>query len=624
MLTTIRNKASSWVVKVLFGLLVASFAIWGISDIFRAPGRSSPAVEVDDVAISGEAVSRQVNIMLRRAEGRIDAEQAKAFGLVDLAVAQLVDQALLEVEARRLGLAAPTDYVRQLIVSNPVFADPQGKFDRDRFAVFLYRAEMNEGQYVHELQKNVVEQQMLEPLVLGAVPPQELVERIHAYRGERRVAKTLVLPPSVADPVGEPSEEALKAYYDAHKDDFMAPEYRAITLAMLTLQDVAKGIDIPEDRLRQEYEARKDQLGEPERRHILQLVVPDEATAKAAAERMKSEPFDAVAKSIAGGTYTDLGLVARAGLVPELADPAFAAAEGSVVGPIESKLGQTTLGWYLLKVEKIEPGRPRSFEEVRDELRQSLIKDEAASALVDRANQLDDRLAGGTPMDEAARALGWSVQKIPAVDQNGKAPDGTPVPALADNPSLLAEAFGTDAGETTPQKELPDVGQAILRVDGVQPAAPRPFDEVRAEVAEAWKKAEQEKALAAKADSLAEQARSGRPLEDIARELGFTLRTSAPFLRDEGDPAGGVDVALADKLFAAKPDDVVTAEGQGGYVLAQLVEIRKAEPLKPEEAEALKNELHQDVAGDLQRQFMNALRREIPVTPHPAVIDRLF
>ncbi len=625
MLTAIRNKASSWVVKVLFALLVGSFAIWGISDIFRSPGRGSPAIEVGDVAISGEAVSRQLNSMLRRLGGQIEPEQAKAFGLVDQAVNQLVNQALLEVEARRLGLTVPVAYVRQLIVGDPRFYDEQGRFDRNRFAGFLQSAaQMSEGQYVEELQKYVMQQQLLLPLGVGVVPPRTLLDRIHAYQGETRVAKTLVLPPSVAGEVADPSEDQVKAYYDEHKDEFMAPEYRSLTVAMLTLQDVAKGIDIPDDRLRQEYESRKDQLGVPERRHVLQLVVPDEASAKAAAERMKSEPFETVARGTSGGSFADLGFVDRAGLLAELAEPAFAAAEGSVVGPIESKLGERTLGWYLLKVEKVEPGHPRSFEEVREELRQSLVKEQAAVELVTRANQLDDKLAGGAGLDEAAGALGWQVQTIAAVDAGGKAPDGTTVAVLADNPALLQEAFATAAGETSPQKELPDVGQAILRVDGVQPAAPRPLEAVRAQVVEAWRKAEQQKALAAKADGLAEQARSGKSLEAIAEELHLAVKTSAPFRRGEGDEASDIDPALGEKLFAVKVNDVVSGDAKDGRVLAQLTEIRPAEAAKPEELDRLKAEIHDDVTDDIRRQFVNALRRDIEVTTNPAVIDRLF
>jgi peptidyl-prolyl cis-trans isomerase D len=624
MLTAIRSKASSIVVKILFGFLVLSFAVWGIGDIFRGGGRASAPVEVGDMAISSATLQQRFNAMLQQFRGTIDAEQAKQMGLVDVAVRGAIEDALVEVETRRLGLAVPTDFVRELIVSDPRFYSQEGKFERDRFAAFLNSEGMSEGQYVAQRQSDIAQNQLLVSLVAGAVPPKAMLDDLHAYRGETRIAKTLLLPPTVADAVPEPDDAALKTYYEAHKDDFLAPEYRTLVLVHISREEMAKAVQVSDEKLQQEYEARKDQLAVPERRHVQQISAPDEASAKAVVEKVKTESFDAAAKDIAGAAYTDLGSVARSGLLPELADPAFGATEGSVLGPIESKLGEQTLGWYVLKVDKFEPGRPRTFDEAKEELRQSLTHDQAAEAVVETANQLDDAMAGGASLEDAAAKVGLQVQKIGSVDAGGKAPDGTPVTPLAGNPALLGLAFGTAEGETSAQTQLADESLATVQVTGIQAATPRPFDDVRDKVAEAWKKAEQDKALAAKADSLAEAVRGGKTLEAIAEELHLTVKTSAAFTREAGDQANDVDLGLTGKLFAAKVNEVATAQNAGGYVLAQLTEVRKAEPLKPEELKALQDEIKRDVTNDVLRQFVAALGKDIEVTKNQAVIDTLF
>jgi hypothetical protein len=120
------------------------------------------------------------------------------------------------------------------------------------------------------------------------------------------------------------------------------------------------------------------------------------------------------------------------------------------------------------------------------------------------------------------------------------------------------------------------------------------------------------------------QQMNGKPLEEIAAGLGLTVKTSAPFTREAGDAANGVDRGLAAKLFAAKQGDVVTAPASGGHVVAQLTEIDKPEPLKPEELKALQDETRQALATDILRQFVSGLRQEIPVQTHQAVIDTLF
>jgi peptidyl-prolyl cis-trans isomerase D len=624
MLTAIRNKASSWVFKGLFVLLVAAFAVWGIGDIFRGGGGVGAPIEVGDVAISAGTLQQRFNAMMQQFRGAIDAEQAKQMGLVDVAVRGAIEDALVEVETRRLGLAVPTDFVRELIVSDPRFYSLEGKFERERFAAFLQNQGMSEGQYVAQRQSDIAQNQLLVSLVAGAVPPKAMLDELHAYRAETRVAKTLLLPPTVADPVPEPDEAALKTYYEAHKDDFLAPEYRTLILVHISREEMAKSVQLSDEKLQQEYEARKDQLAVPERRHVQQISVPDEASAKTVVEKAKTEPFDAAAKEIGGAVYTDLGSVAPSGLLPELAGPAFGATDGAVVGPIESKLGEETLGWYVLKVDKFEPGRPRTFEEAKEELRQSLTGDQAAEAVVEAANQLDDAIAGGAGLEDAAAKVGLKVQKIGSVDSSGKAPDGTAVAPLAGNAALLGLVFSTAEGETSAQSQLADESLATVQVTGIQAAAPRPFEDVRDKVVEAWKKAEQDKALAAKAESLAEAVRTGKTLEAIAEELHLTVKTSAPFTRDAGDQANDVDPGLTGKLFAAKPSEVATAQNPGGYVLAQLTEVRKAEPLKPEELKALQDEVKRDVTNDVLRQFVGALGKDIEVTKNQAVLDTLF
>jgi peptidyl-prolyl cis-trans isomerase D len=620
MLTAIRNKASSWVVKGLFAFLVASFAVWGIGDIFRSGGHASPAIEVGDIAISPQTLQQQFNAMMRNLGGRLDAETAKQMGLGDRVVRQAIDDALLQVETRRLRLAVPPEFARQVIVGNPRFFNQQGQFQREIFDAFLSNEGMNEGQYLQQLQSQIAQRQLFASLAAGAAAPKAMLDDLHAYRAETRVAKTLLLPPSVAGEVAEPDDAALNAYYKDHENDFLAPEYRTLVLVVIAPQDVAKGIQIADDKLQQEYDARKDQFSVPEQRHVVQFLVDDEAAAKAAAERLKSEDFATVAKAVSGQDPIDLGTVDKAGLpLAEVADPVFAAAEGSVVGPVKSDLG-----WHLLKVEKVEPAHQKSFDEAKDELRSGLVNDLAAAEVVSRANKLDDALAGGATLEDAAAQVGATAQKIAAVDRSGKAPDGSPVAPLADNPALLGLAFQTAEGETSPQHELPDRSQVTIRVDRIQAAAARPLEEVRAKVVEAWKQAERDKALAAKADALAERARGGASLDDIAAELSLKAKTSAAFTRDAGDPASDIDAGVAAKLFGAKANDVVTAQSTGGYILAELTEVHKAEPLKPEEMKGLEDEVERGVTNDMLRQFVSSLRGDIEVTTNKAVIDQLF
>lgn len=622
MLTAIRSKASSWIIKILFALLVLSFAIWGINDIFRAPGRQATAIEVGDTSISvsalHDAYQRQLQQLQQQFGGQFTAEQAEQLGLMDNVVRGLVNDALQQIETQRLGLVVPDDLVRARIQAEPAFQDAQGRFDRNIYLNVLRRSQMSEAQYVAYLRSQIAEEQLYAALLGGTTPPKAMVDAIHGYRAETRVAKTVVVPPDAVPAIPDPAPDVLQAYYDENQNAFMAPEYRSLTLVILSPEEVASGIEVSEDRLREEYKAQKADLTIPEKRQIRQFILSDPADADTAAERLKTEPFDAVARDLGGGDPIDLGTVTRDSLPPALAEAAFAPTAPGIVGPVES-----ALGLHMLSIEAIEPEHVPNFEDVRDELRQKVALAQAEAEIVQVANDLDDALAAGASLVEAAEQLNLQVQQIEAVDANGKAPDGSDVAPISASNVLKAMAFATEEGETTNLTELDEGGYAIMHIDGVIPAAPRPLDEIRSEVVAAWIKDEQDKALAAKAEAAAERIRSGETIEAIAAELGAQVKTSAPFTRDDGDPAASVDRRLASTLFALESGEVATAAVRDGHVIAQLVEIKAPEPAAGEEAEALQAELRRGLASDVRAQYVRALQREIPVSVDQAAIDTL-
>src|SRR5580704_7268518 len=119
MLQAIRSKATSYVVKVLFALLAATFTLWGIGDIFRNWGTDTTVAKVGGKSITADQVSQalrdQIAQMRQVLGSSIDMEQAKQLGLVNAALQQIVSGNLIDLEVNRLGLAVGDEAVRQAI-----------------------------------------------------------------------------------------------------------------------------------------------------------------------------------------------------------------------------------------------------------------------------------------------------------------------------------------------------------------------------------------------------------------------------------------------------------------------------------------------------------------------------
>ena len=625
MLNFIRSRAASWVVKILFLVLILSFAAWGIGDIFRLQRQGGPAVTVGEVEIGREAVAHQFDNLIRSMQplfnNRLDREQARQLGLLDRAVDQLVGDALLEQETRRLDIVASDEAVRRAIQSEPSFQGAGGAFDRARFERILAGIGMSEQGYVESVRRDLAAGQLVGAVSSGVEAPAILAESLYRHRNERRVAEAAVLAVDAAAPVPAPQDSVLTEWYEKHKDQFQAPEYRALTLIELSPEALAKDIAVTDEEVAAEFEARKDSLGQPERRDLLQVVAGDEAVAKRLQELVQGGADLAAAAQQAGAPApVELGMVEKGRLPGAVGDAAFDAADGSVTAPVQS-----SLGWHVVQVRKIEPGKSPTLAEMKEELRRELALHRAADRIADLANQFEDALAGGATLEEAAKQTGFEARKVDAVDASGRGPDGAAVAGLAEAPQILAAAFETESGSESPLGELENGGYFMVRVDGITPAQPRPFDQVRDKVLAAWEGEERRHRTEEAAKALAEKVKGGADLAVAASEAGSSIKTTAPLKRTDAATEAGLPPEATGKLFALKPGEVAVVPAENGFAVLRLKDVVPAVPAAdPEGLKSVEAELQRAIANDTVASYQNALRRHYPVEIDRDALQTLF
>lgn len=624
MLTALRTKATSWVLKILFGLLIISFAIWGIGDVFRLGGGPQPVAKVGGVEISGEQFMSQFRRELSRLQalfgGGLDAQQARQIGLDRRVLDDLVGRTLFMVHADRIGVVVPDSVVVQRVHADPAFRNERGEYDPLRLELMLQQAQLSMPAYESLLRHEIARSEIIDAISGGIVAPRTMVDAVYAYRDEKRIAATmLVANDSVVD-VPTPDDAAVEAWYNENPDRYQAPEYRGLTVLRLAPDDVLSEIKVSAEELKEAYDARRSEYSLPERREIEQIVFPDEAAAKAGAEKLaQGTPFADLSQEATGGPPIELGLLTREQMLPELAGTAFATPEGQVSAPVESPLG-----WHILRVRKVEPAHTRTLDEVREDLTKAVAHEKAVDALVSMANQLDDAIAGGATIEDAARDLNVPLRTVPPVDSAGKAPDGSTVADIPDQGQVLQLGFSTEEGQLSPLTETPESGYVMVRVDSVRPAATRPLAEVRQQVVADWQAAQRAKAASERAEALAERLRGGGDIAAIAAEAGLSVKTSQPFTREAGDTAADIGPTLAGRLFDAKPGEVVTAPTATGTVVARLQEIVPADPAARSAIEDVRSAVRRSLIGDVLAQFGAALRERIDVTVNQTALNSLF
>jgi peptidyl-prolyl cis-trans isomerase D len=628
MLIALRSKVASWVAKILFGFLAVSFGVWGIGDMLHQRVGAPDMAVVGDVKITGTQLRDEFERQMRQYRQvfgeNFDNEQAKQLGLVDRTLAGLVARSLFDIYAQKLHLAISDEQVREQIQKDPMFQSGTGEFDMGRFAAFLEQVRSSEAQYVDSLKHEMMRQQLASAVAAGAAAPKSLVDRLYRYRDETRVAETFLVTDNSMPEPPEPTEDEAKAFYDAHHDQFQAPEYRGLSMVRLTPDQFTAGLTVPEDKLRAAYQERSGEFGQPERRDVEQMVFPDEAKAKEAVDKLAAgEDFAKVSQEMTGTTPVALGKIEKGGasVYPQaVIDAAFSTEAGKTAGPV-----QTPLGWHVIHVLSIEPEVKSTFEQARPQLEKELVHEQAINKMIDIANQLDDALAGGANLDDAAKNLGLPVTRIDQVDSKGLGPDGKPVTEIADNELAMNLAFTTEVGTTSSLTEDPNGGYVIVRVDGSTPAATRPLDQVRTQVVAAWKAEQRDKAAASRAGELAGKLGLGGDIQAIAADVHGTVATSKPVTRSGSDSNAHVTAELAAKLFSLQIGQTAAVPVQGGHVVARLTTINAADPASDSAGvDALQKELDAAYQGEVVQEFGEALRRQIGVTINQPAVDAMF
>jgi peptidyl-prolyl cis-trans isomerase D len=421
--------------------------------------------------------------------------------------------------------------------------------------------------------------------------------------------------------VPAPSDADLSKYYDAHQDNFRAPEYRAFTMASLSTADLAATIQIPDDKLKSEYDQRKDDLAVPEQREVEQILAPSEDVAKQAEEALTAgKDWKEVATTIAkqDPDTIELGLMKQSEMPEELAGPAFDLQVNQASQPIQSPLG-----WHILRVTKIVPAATQTFEQAKPALKEALAKEEALDKLDKIGNQADDALAGGASITDIASKYGLKVTKIDAADVGGRDPDGKPVTMPVGGADALKALFQTEQGDTSRVIDTEDGAIYAIHTDKVIAPRVKPLAEVKDQVTAAWEQDQKRDALAKEAKDLVAAVTAGKTLKEVAAEKNLTVTTSAPLSR-RAQANAGVPPTLVAKLFTAKKGDTVSADDDTGASVAQLQEIQDPGVPSDPAAAPLSNQLAQGIRLDLASEFTAALRNRYPVKIDHEALDKAF
>ncbi|HWV01352.1 MAG TPA: SurA N-terminal domain-containing protein [Devosia sp.] len=603
MLKLMRRFASTWLGKLLGGLLLVGMAAFGISNVIVDLGSNTLARVGDDDITTAQfqrAYQQQLNQFAQQTGQMPTNQQAMQFGIPGTVIGQLASDAAINHLALSYGIGVSDAQLAVMVRNDPNFAGNLGTFDRGQFESVLQQAGYTEAEYFDLQSRAARREQIAIGLFDGVTPPKTAENLLNRYRNDTRTVEYFTLNATSVSDIPDPTDADLKAYLTAHQTDFRTKETRTVDVMALTPDLLATLPDYQpsEDAIKAEYDRTKGSLTKTEKRDIQQVVLSDPSK-----EQFFKPGTNFLDDAKAAGlTPTDFGSLAKTDVTdPSLADAAFGIPSEGGFAIIAGVGGKRVVG-----VTKIEGGGTISYDEAKPQLVKTLALAKAKAAYADVQDQVESLRAGLKPIKDIAARFKLPLATV-ALTNDGSELSAYPAIAEADRPKVATAVFAAKEGKLAPTVAISATDNVYFDLTKVDPARDQTLDEVKDKVSAAWTAAKTDDALKAEVAAIIKELDSGKSFQDVASERNQFATISPPITRD-GDKTSVLGQQVAAQIFASGANSYgSTVDTDGEYLVYHVTDVT---PAQGEGDKNIADFLMNSQRNGLYSEFITGLRDE--------------
>jgi peptidyl-prolyl cis-trans isomerase D len=637
MLTFIRRVINSKAgVFVALGLLVVIMIGFALGDITGARSGFSGGVAADSVAEVADARITAIELRqraqneldgARQEQPTLDMVQFVNGGGLDSTLDRNINALALNAFAGQEGMVASKGLVDGRIASLPQTHGFDGKFSQTVYDQLLIRLRRSDQQVRDDITRDTMTQHLILPTLRAKQVPAGLALPYASLLLEKREGLIGFIATPAVGKGAPPTDAELATFYKRNVARYTVPERRVVRYAIVTPDQVKAGATPTDAEIAKAYQAQRAKFLPTEKRDLVQIVIGDQAAAAALAAKVKAgTPIEAAVRAagLEPNTLTGVEKAAYAGQSsPEIADAAFGAAKGAVLGPLHSGLG-----YVVVKVNGIEQVAGKSLEQAKSELVKALTAEKAALAMSKIHDAIDDAVGNSATFDEIVADQKLEARQSPALIASGANPDD---PASKPDPAFsqaLAAAFGAEQGD---DPQLVQFGQdgsfGVVALGRVIPAAPRQAGQIHdVLVRDFLVDRAQRRARQVAVDAIA-KVNKGMPLAQAIAETKLSIPGPQPvkFTRQQIEGNQGVPPPLT-LMFSmgAKRAKMLEAPNKAGWFLIYLDKIEPGNATGNAPLIAQKSaELSSLLGSEYTRQLGEAVRRQVGVKKNDKAIAQV-
>ena len=602
--------------KWSLGLVCLAFVIFYIPDFLQTPTTDLAATDtvavVEGQEISGAEFRRtydaQMQAYRQQFGGQMSDQLLKQLGVDQQILQQMVDERAALAEALRVGLTVDDEEVKQRILSYPAFQDNGAFIGEERYRQILgmQRPPLSTQEFEEGIRRALLVDKLQKSITEWLSVTDKELEAEYRRRNDKVKLAVVSFPVESFLPDVSATDAELSAHFDAKQQDFRVPEKRKLRYVLVDTQEVRARIIVPQADIERAYNDNFEQYSSPDQvraSHILfRLEGKDEATIRAQAEAVLKEArggadFAALAQKYSqdetnakdGG---DLGTFGRGRMVPEFDTAAFAMESGQI-----SDLVKTEYGFHIIKLTEKLPGAVKPIDEVRAQLTEQLAMDRAETQAASQADALSKEVSRPADLDNAAKALGLTVQ------DSGFFARDEPILGLGMAPEVNSRVFGLEQDQVTgvlPTSRGFVVGAVVARQE---PYVPK-LDEVKEKVRQVVVREKAREMARQKAAEVAAKVKGAADFERAAKAAGSEAQTTELITRDSAIPGLGIATAVTDAAFALPLGAVSDAVATDGG--AAVIKVIEKQEVTPTEVASNKDSFREEFLNDRRNRFFSA------------------
>ncbi len=614
MMDSLRTAANSLVLKIIFGIIIVSFILTGVSG-YLIGGSANYAAKVNDQEISRgqfeNAFAGERNRMQQQLGDRFSelaANEGYMKNLRQQTLNRLIDEALLDQYARELGLSISDDQVKNAIFATPAFQN-NGKFDNTRYTAIVNQMGMTPDQYAQALRNQLTTQQLINAVVGTDFMLKGEADELATLVAQQRVVREATFDVNALAAKQQASDEEVKSYYEQNKNNFTAPEQ--FRVSYIKLDAAAMQENATDAEIQSYYDQHQDQFTQPQRNRYSVIQTKTEADAKAALDELnKGTDFATVAKEkstdiISAKNGGDMGWLEEATTPDELKNAGLKE-KGQLSGVIKS-----SVGFLVARLDDITPATTKPLADVHDEIAAKVKQEKALDGFyalqqkVSDAASNDNESLAGAEQAAGAKAVttGWFDRDNLPEELNFK-----PVADAIFSGGLVGEN-GTP-GSNSDIITVDGDRAFVLRVSEHKPEAVKPLDEVKDQIAALVKhnKAVQQAKL--DAEKLLAELKAGNG-DEALKAAGLSFGEAKTLSRTGQDPISQAAFTLSQPA-KDKPSFGIANDMQGNVVIVALDEV-KAGTMPEAQKKAMVQGITQNNAQIAFEALMSNLRKEAKI-----------